>query len=202
MLSKLFLSILVIAIFVAGFFLSQNYLKSLPIASSISKIIVNKEGCDEDCRKIISEEVNKAIATISAVKKTTVVTSSAPAAKQTQFISLDGNYSTTNTDWVDVPGTEVGFDLNKNYSSNAKVSWQATLNVANSNGQTFARLFDITHGIAVSGSEISTTNNADFKTAYSGNLNLWSGHINYKVQIKSLNSFNVSYAGGKIKIEY
>lgn len=196
MLYKLFLPIILISIFVIGFFAAQNYLKNLPIASSISKIIVNKEGCGEECKKIISEEVNKAVATISATKKVTVAT------KQTQFISLDGNYSTTSTDWVDVPGTEVGFDLSKNYSSNAKVSWQATLNVANSNGQAFARLFDTTHGIAVSGSEISTTNNADFKTTYSGNLNLWSGHINYKVQIKSLNSFNVTYTGGKIKIEY
>ena len=81
-------------------------------------------------------------------------------------------------------------------------SHEASLKVAHANGTAFARLFDVTHGIGVSGSEISTTNNAVPKLATSGNLNLWAGRNLYRVQIKSLNSFEITFSEGRIKIGY
>ncbi len=163
--------------------------------------MTQRSGCDEECKKIIAEEVAKAVATISGRPKTQVTISSS-GKPQTIYIPLDGTGATTKTDWVDAPGIEVAFDLAKDYSAGASVSWEASLKVANGNGQAYARLFDVTHGIAVSGSEISTTNNADYKRTNSGNLNLWAGRNIYRVQIKSLNSFEVSYTGGKIRISY
>jgi len=195
---KIFLPILAVAVFVAGFWLTQDYLKSY---YSSPNTIINNVGCDEDCRKLITQEVQKAIASASATPKTQVVYQT-QVNHQTQFISLDTAGSTTNTNWEDIPGTDVVFDLANDYSQNAAVSWSASLKVANSNGQAFARLFDVTHGTAVDGSEISTTNNSDYKTATSGNLNLWSGKNTYRVQIKSLNSFVVTCTGGKIRISY
>ena len=92
--------------------------------------------------------------------------------------------------------------MKNDFSQTAYVTFEASLKVADGNGQAFARLFDATHGIAVDGSEISTTNNADFKFVGTNKLNLWNGKNLYKVQLKSLNGFVITYSGGKIKIVY
>jgi len=198
---KFFLPIILIALFIAGFVFVQDRLGKINIPSEVKEIIVDKSECDDECKRIIKEEIDRAVATLSATAKTQIVTYKA-ADKQTQFIPLDSTYSTISTSWVDIPGTEVAFDLAEDYGDNAKVSWETSLKVAHGNGEAYARLYDSTHGIAVSGSEISTTNNVDYKSVSSGYLNLWSGVNTYKVQIKSLNSFEVSYTGGKIRISY
>ena len=159
--------------------------------------------CGEECQKTIDEEVARAIATISASSQAAKMPSSQAVLKgQTAYISLSGPFTTTATDWVNLSGVESYIDLEKEYGKGAKVSWEGSLKVAHGNGQAYARLFDVTHGIAVSGSEISTTNNADSKLVTSGNLNLWAGKNLYRVQIKSLNSFEVTFGGGRIKIGY
>lgn len=160
--------------------------------------------CGEECRKIIDEEVARAVATISSGVKVggqpSVATSSLKG--ETTYIPFSGTFTTTATDWYDLKGVEAYIDLEKEYGKGAAVSWEGSLKVAHGNGQAFARLFDATHGIAVSGSEISTTNNVDSRLVTSGNLNLWAGRNLYRVQIKSLNSFEVTFGGGRIKISY
>ena len=159
--------------------------------------------CGDECRKTIDEEVARAVATISASTKVTNLPSNQTSLKgQTSYISLSGPFTTTATDWINLNGVEAYIDLEKEYGKGATVSWESSLKVAHGNGQAFARLFDVTHGIAVSGSEISTTNNADSKLVTSGNLNLWAGRNLYRVQIKSLNSFEVTFGEGRVKIGY
>lgn len=158
--------------------------------------------CGEDCKKHIEKTVASAIATISASPKTIIKTVSPPAAKQTVYIPLGGPVSTTSTQWVDVPGIEVYIDKTNDYSSDAYFTWEASLKVKDSNGQAFARLQDVTHGITVNGSEISTTNNASAQTAYSGSLSLWAGKNLYRLQLKSLNSYEVTLLSGRIKVTY
>ncbi len=165
--------------------------------------IGDSNGCDADCQKEIADKVSRAVATLSAGIKTAapqVVTSKSNP--QVSYIPLDGTFSTTATDWVDAKGVEVSFDLAKDYAPGAKVSWEASLRVANANGTAYARIFDVTHGISVAGSEIFVSNTADYQRISSGNLNLWAGRNVYRVQTKSLNSLNVDYTSGKIRISY
>lgn len=201
--SKIFLPIILIAIFVIGFFSSQGYLKNLDIPTTIREVVVNrKESCDEECKKIIQEEVKKAISSSSAPVKKEIVTVSPEKKIQTSYISLGDSYSTTSTSWVDVPGAEVSFDLANDYSKDTKVAWEASLSVANANGTVYARIFDSTNKIAVDGSDISVSDSASYKRVSSGYLNLWAGRNVYKVQIRSLNSFEVFYSGGKMRITH
>ena len=160
--------------------------------------------CGEKCKEIIDEKITKAVATISAATSTKVQTQSSPPSLkgQTSYISLSGPFTTTATDWYDLKGVEAYIDLEKEYGKGAIVSWESSLKVAHGNGTAYARLFDVTHGIAVSGSEISAVNNADSKLVTSGILNLWAGRNLYRVQIKSLNSFEVTFGEGRIKVSY
>lgn len=189
--------------FIFGFLIAKDTLnriyQDISIQKSQSSTVSVETQCDETCRAAISNEVGRAVATISASNKNIVIQNAGPG-PQTSYIPLDGSFSTMNTDWTDAPGIEASFDLAKDYPPGSKVSWEASLRVTNANGTAYARLFDVAHGIAVDGSEISVTNSADYQHVSSGNLNLWSGRNIYRVQIKSLNSFNVDYTAGKIKI--
>lgn len=122
--------------------------------------------------------------------------------KSTDVIPLDGTSTATSTDWVTLEGTAVYVDVENDYGKDAYITWSASLKVAHGNGQAFARLYDATHNIAVDGSELTTVNNADFQTKESSALPLWRGNNLYKVQVKSLNSFEITYSSGKIKVVY
>jgi hypothetical protein len=148
--------------------------------------------------------LNQSLATISAIPAptTTIISSTPSPSQQTSYITMGNTYATTSMTWVDVPGSEVYIDLLNDYSQDAYITWSASLKVAHANGQAFARLYDATNKIAVAGSEITTTNNATYTQKTSGQLALWRGNNLYRVQIKSLNSFEVAISGGKLKITY
>lgn len=171
-------------------------------------------GCDASCKaqieaelqtklenrnsEIISTSVPTPTPTIQIVQKSGTSTSQT---KTTTYIPFSGPFSTTNTDWTNVSGAEAYVDLKNNYNVNAYVTFEASIR-ANGGGEVHARLFDTTHGIAVDGSEVSTTVSGASTLVSSGKLNLWSGNNLYAVQIKSLNSFNVTFDSARIKLVY
>ena len=182
------------------------------LANTIPSLSISQDGkvervdvCGEDCKSEIEKSVSEAIATLSGETKTTIVketvTQTSPKVQQVSYIPLAGPITSTSTDWVDAPGAESYINLAE-YGSSAIVTWDASLKVAHGNGKAYARLFDVTHGIAVNGSEFSTTDNSDYLQVSSGNLSFWAGDNIYRVQIKSLNSFEVSFGGGRVKIVY
>jgi hypothetical protein len=153
----------------------------------------------------LKEYFAQSIATLAAapapIEKITYLPQTSPS-KQTSYITMGDNYTTTSTDWKSIPGSDVYIDLANDYSPDAQVSWSASLKVAHGNGQAFARLYDATNNIAVIGSEITTINNADYQQVTSAGLALWRGKNLYRVQVKSLNSFEIGFSGGKLKIVY
>ena len=74
--------------------------------------------------------------------------------------------------------------------------------MANANGTAYARLYDVTHNIAVNGSEVKIENKDTSTQVVSGALSFWAGKNQYRVQIKSLNSFEVTFGSGRVKIVY
>jgi hypothetical protein len=168
---------------------------SVPGEKEIQRIDI----CGEDCQKQISEEVSAAIATISGIKET--VKEIPKTQGKTSYIPLTGPINTTSLNWIDAVGTDAYIDLASDYNNDAYVTWEAFLQVAHGNGTAYARLYDVTHGIAVDGSEISTSTSSATQIS-SGKMSLWSGKNLYRVQLKSLNSFEVTFGSGRIKIVY
>ncbi len=158
--------------------------------------------CGTECKKEIEKLVGEAIEALPQSSTTTVVAAPVSTSTQTAYVSLGTTTTATSTSWIDVDDSTVYIDLINDYGGNAKVVWEASLKVAHGNGQAFVRLYDATNNIAVDYSELSTVDNSDYEQVYSGNLPLWRGRNLYKVQIKSLNSFEVTYSGGRIKIAY
>lgn len=149
----------------------------------------------------VDAKIAQALSEIPSDKETVIVQATPKPAKSITYISLGEAYSTTSTSWVDVPSSAVYIDVETDYGDGAKVSWEASLKVAHPTGKVFLRLFDDTHKIAVDYSEIISEKNS-YEQLSTGGLPFWKGRNLYKVQIKSLNSFEVFYTAGKIKIAY
>jgi hypothetical protein len=165
---------------------------------------IKEISCTDACRNEIEEIVSNTVLDVGLdktekiIETKTIVTDSSG----TDYVALGSTSSTTSMDWVTLEETGVYINLENDYGKDAAVSWDVTLKVAHANGQAFARLYDATNNIAVDYSELTTTDNADYLRVGSGNLPFWRGRNLYKVQIKSLNSFEITYGGGNIKIIY
>ncbi len=192
----------VLVLSVAGFIFLNNKIDNIPGQSPTQN--TPQEGLTKsDVEEIVSQAVSSLSATTKTVGITVPTSTSAPTANKIAFIPLGGSGSTQNTNWTDVPNAQVWLNFRGEYGTLARAWWDAFLRVDNANGTTFARLFDVTHGIAVNGSEISvsnTTTSTDVESA--GNLQFWAGKNLYRVQIKSLNSSYAFFDSGRIKISY
>lgn len=163
--------------------------------------------CGEDCKKQIADNIAAALSTISGtpkevVKTVTITPVPSKAKTQTAYIPIAGPITTTSSEWYDAPGTEFYLNYNTDYGKAAYANWDASLKISDGNGTAFARLYDVTNKIAVNGSEISISNNGNLSQAISGGLSFWAGNNLYRVQLKSLNGFMMTFGGGRIKIIY
>lgn len=189
-----------------GVEIKVNQLSSAPQKTSeatTSAVSPQTDTCGESCKAEIQKQVADAVASITPVVQKIQTTKSTPVKEGgITYIPMGTTYQSTSTDWYTIDDTATYIDLANDYGANATVSWEASLKVDHGNGQAFVRLWDDTNKIAVDGSEMSTVNNADYQLVTTGKIPFWKGRNLYKVQIKSLNSFVVSYTGGKIRIAY
>lgn len=163
--------------------------------------------CGDECRTQINKKISESISTISGntketVKTVTITPAPVKAKTQTAYIPIAGPINTTSSNWYDAPGTEFYLDYNTDYGKSAYANWDASLKIKDGNGTVFARLYDVTNKIAVNGSEVSISNSGTLSQAISGGLSFWAGNNLYRVQLKSLNGFEVTFGGGRVKIIY
>lgn len=206
-----FFLFLVLLFFIASFAFTQYQISQiqnkpvLPTGSQPTSQPIVSDSCGSACREYINQAISQALSGSTPLPTTKPQATSQTISQPSQglritYIPLSGG-NTQSTDWVDLANSQ--FILNfGDYGSKAYATWDASLRVDNANGQAFARLFDVTHGIAVNGSEISITNTSQSTDVVSGQLSFWQGNNTYRVQIKSLNSFIVYMDSGRIKINY
>lgn len=200
----LFIFIVILSAFSLYLYNEVRLLSAKQAASQlIQQTEVQEEKLDESkLKQLISDTVSELLPSPTTTVKVVNTTTQTNTTPRTSYIPMGSQTTTTSTDWVDVPDSEVYIDLKNDFGTNAYVTFEANLKVAHGNGQTYVRLYDATNKITVEGSELSTIDNADYKQVSSSKLNLWQGRNLYKVQMKSLNSFEVTYSGGKIKVAY
>jgi len=132
------------------------------------------------------------IPTITTVKKMTTA-----KIKSTQYIPIPGNGNTMENKWVDLMGTEF-YISTEDYPDLVGAYFEANMKLTNGNGLAYLRLFDVTAGIEVWGSEIST-NSFTFTSVSSGKLTIRMGTHLYRVQAKSLTADTTVFNSGRIK---
>lgn len=215
---KIFLFLAVISSLVVGFISlrdvaslredlmlnAQKKVDNIPPVDDLLQKQQITENCGADCEEKISVAVDKAVAELSAELKVSsskqVVSSTPkPQAKTTQvfYVPVGSSGSTTKTEWADLSNTDFFFNSGE-YGTLKDAKWSANIKIFQ-NGQAFARLFDVTHGVAVPGSEISTTSYV-YSLVESDSLKFLQDKNVYRVQMKSLTGYEASFDSGKIKI--
>lgn len=157
--------------------------------------------CDKECQERITAEVAKAVAALptpQAKTETKIVTQEKTSKTGTTYIPLNGSSSTTSTSWVDISSSDVYIKA-EDYGSKPYISLEASLKTSHEGGLVYVRLFDVTNGIAVDGSELSTSS-PSFVQVSSGSLPFWRGNNLYRLQIKSLDNQLVYFSSGRVKI--
>jgi hypothetical protein len=208
-----------VSLVVAGFvylFLEIEKIKTNQVTFQASSVTANIETSDNSTQmgtkvvpinidknqitKIVEETVTNIMATQSSVVKPAATPQTTSSGTKVTYIPISQSGATTLTDWQDVTGSDFYLAL-VDYGSPKSITFEANLKSANGSGPAYARLYNVTSGVAVSGSEVSTSNTS-YTLKSSGNLNLWSGNNLYRVQVKSHDSQEASFGNGKIKILY
>ncbi len=121
--------------------------------------------------------------------------------RQTTFLPVVISMSTNQNDWVDVVGSDFKVNLSVEYGTAAYVTWDANLMVESGSGEASARIFDVTNGVSVPGSEV-TTDSGQSSVATSGKMSMLAGQNTYRVQIKSKTSTLATFTSGRVKFVY
>lgn len=167
--------------------------------------------CGEECEAKIREIVDQAVATLSSQPEASLMptptvrpisqvkSTPAPQPKtRVHYINLTNVGLTTRNEWADLNGTDFAFDTGV-YGNVKEVRWIPKIKTSASGGEASSRLFDVTNGISVPGSEVSTRNTS-FTEVESAAVTLKSSRSTYRVQIKTLSGYETNFEGGKLKI--
>ena len=208
MLSKL-LKILLVLDLVAvngltGYLLWRNItpeLRSSPLNLRGETVVKTEyvDQCGEECQKYISDRMtelqnNKVVATVKPTVKPAVKTK----VRKEQVLTIPGEGSVSAMDWTDITATNFYFDT-KDYPGLIEVYFEAKMKLLNGNGYGYTRLYDVTNGIAVNGSENNTNSQTEVWTK-SQKVYFWAGKNLVRVQAKSLTADTVVYTQGRLRI--
>ncbi|HWS48640.1 MAG TPA: hypothetical protein VN174_01140 [Candidatus Methanoperedens sp.] len=193
----LFLNVLAIDIFLYLFWNKENFMS-----------MVQGDSCPAKCEEMIKNELTNITPAMVTLVPTKVISPSSTAkivqrnsiqkTRSTQYIPIPGTGSTLDNVWTDLPGTEFYISTD-DYSGLVGSYFEANMKLLNGNGLAYLRLFDVTAGIEVWGSEVST-NSQSFTSVSSGKLTLRSGNHLYRVQAKSLTADTTVFNSGRIKV--
>jgi len=167
-------------------------------------------GCGQDCRDYIDAQLAKQATASSTIIPTASIQPSAtpkaavgPTAAKTKvrsvaYVTIPGTGSTGATAWTDLSGTDFYFDTAE-YPGLVEIYFEATVKLVNGNGTAFVRLLDVTHGIGVTGSDVSSQSQQN-TVAVSGKVSFWRGRNLIRVQARSLTADTTVFSSGRLKV--
>jgi len=157
--------------------------------------------CGQECKNYVDQAIQaKQAPQTSPTPVTKIVYQTAPKTKTrtTSYVTIPGSGSTTETAWTNVAGSEFYFNP-ADYPGLVSVYFEANMKLFNGSGLAYAQLFDVTHGIGVQGSEVSTQTGSD-TVVESGQVSFWSGRNLIRVQVKSLTTESAIFNSGRLRI--
>lgn len=155
----------------------------------------------ETLQASLSAQLAACIDTTAATSKTGSAAVAQPKSYEPKLetIAFPGAHGTNETTWWDVPNMEVA--VNGASYPNHTAYWEALVKIQDGGGRAYARIWDITAGIPVPGSEINTSSKIPVRVS-SGSISFWPAHRTYKVQIKSQLGAEAAVEDAKIKISW
>ena len=181
--------VIIVNLIVVDYFLYQLWHRPLPQVSD-NKIVYN---CPANCPQITPLPLPTSLPTIIVTNKTV-----SPKTRTVQYLPIPGSGTTMDNKWVDLSGTEF-YISTAAFPTLTESYFEANFKLQNGNGLAFLRLFDVTAGIEVWGSEVSTSSQSSTVVS-SGKLTIRPGTHLYRVQAKSLTADTTIFTYGRIKL--
>lgn len=155
--------------------------------------------CGQECQEYIEEKVAGIKITPVPTSKTTIVTS-APRQKiqSTQYFPISVSGSSMANDWTSLSGTDFYFNTT-DYAGLKQIQFEANIRLFNGNGTVYVRLFDVTRGVAIQGSEAQASSQSSTPVVASPVV-FGSGNNLIRVQVKSLTADTAIFDSGRLKI--
>lgn len=166
------------------------------VAPTSTNNIQYVDQCGTECQKYIDSKI--VIPTPSTLTKTVYQTTPKTKTRSVVYIPIPGSGFTTNNTWSDLPGTDFYFNKS-DYPGLIAVVFEANIKLFNGNGTAYVQIFDVTHGVGVQGSDISTSSQTS-TAVISGSVSFWAGKNLYRIQAKSLTADTAMFDGGRLKI--
>jgi hypothetical protein len=175
-------------------------LSQTPAPSQTTAPSLTNTECGRGCLDYIDQELSGLqVASSTATPQATKIplATSNPKTKSVSYFPVPGSGSTLNNDWTDISGSDFYFDPAE-HPGLVDVRFEVNLRLVNGNGTAFARLWDVTHSIAIGG-DVSASGQISTLTT-SGAINFWSGRNQYRVQIKSLTADTAVFESGRLRM--
>lgn len=118
--------------------------------------------------------------------------------KHISYLPITGNFSLLSYTWANVPTSQFYFDT-ADYPGLKGIVFEANLKLLNGNGLAKAQLYDITHSVALPGSQVQTASQQDQIIA-SSPVTFLSGKNLIQVQIQSLTADTTVFNSGRLII--
>ncbi len=172
-----------------------------PDSKVAGNAVVNNQDIN-DLKSRVSEIENqeKKVEEITVIptKTKTVITQTIGKSKHISYVPISGGFGKVAYDWTDVPASEFYFNKT-DYDGLQEIKFESNMKLVNGNGMAYVRLFDVTHGVAVTGSQVET-GNQDNTVVTSTALNFMDGKNLIRVQIKSLTADTTLFNSGRLVI--
>jgi len=180
--------------------LAYLWQRKTPVASEPVVQTQYIDTCGQECKAYIDSKAVVEKSTPGPTPVTKIVYQTAPKTKTrtTSYVTIPGSGSTTETAWTNVAGSEFYFNP-ADYPGLVSVYFEANMKLFNGSGLAYAQLFDVTHGIGVQGSEVSTKSGVDI-VIESGMVSFWQGRNLIRVQIKSQTAESAEFNSGRLRI--
>lgn len=194
----IFGTILLTDLVILNIFIYRLYRRPLPVIVNNPPVVTQQitDACGPECQKYIDSKIIAfPTASPSPIK---VVIPTHTKVRTISYLPVPGSNSTTANNWADLSGTDFYFDPH-DYSGLISIYFETNLHLFNGNGLAFVRLFDVTHGVGVQGSEVQTSKQAD-TAVESGQVSFYAGKNLIRVQAKSLTADTTVFTSGRLKI--
>ncbi|OGM26104.1 hypothetical protein A2627_03625 [Candidatus Woesebacteria bacterium RIFCSPHIGHO2_01_FULL_39_28] len=178
--------------------------------SRVETKVTNNE-CGIECKKYIDEKLSQQLNMVNTQLRVSLRPSETPRptlkpttvlpqkkVRSVSYMAIPGSGSTLNNDWTSVSGSDFYFDIS-DYPGLKEVYFEVNIKLLNGNGAAFVRLYDATHGIAISES-VLTTSSQTTSNLSSSLLNFWSGRNLIRIQVKSLTADTAVFESGRLRI--
>lgn len=166
---------------------------NVPIINNKTEYV---DQCGQECQKYIDSKI--VIPTPTTLTKTVYQTAPKTKTRSVVYVPIPGSGFTTNNVWTDLSGTDFYFNKS-DYPGLIAVAFEANLRLFNGNGTAYVQIYDVTHGVGVQGSDVSTSSQAS-TAVISGSVTFWAGKNLYRIQAKSLTADTAMFDGGRLKI--